>query len=83
MGGSFGRPSGDLFSGIEEVPIGGGSIAQVRRGTTTDGRKDADKVLRPGIETEFAKAIDTYEWAAAQLEAQGGEVARLRPRLVI
>src|SRR3546814_13581839 len=26
---------------------------------------------------------DLYEWAAAQVEALGGEAARLRPRLVI
>ncbi|MDP9414793.1 MAG: AarF/UbiB family protein, partial [Pseudomonadota bacterium] len=29
------------------------------------------------------RAIETYEWAAAQVEAMGGEAARLRPRLVI
>src|SRR3546814_5585283 len=53
------------------------------RATTTDGRQVAVKVLRPGIEKEFARDIETYEWAAAQIEAQGGEIARLRPRLVI
>src|SRR3569623_247343 len=39
--------------------------------------------IRPAIEEEFAKAIDTYQWAAAQAEAMGGELSRLRPRLVI
>jgi ubiquinone biosynthesis protein len=43
----------------------------------------AVKVLRPGIEEDFARALQTYEWAAAQVEAMGGEAARLRPRLVI
>jgi ubiquinone biosynthesis protein len=43
----------------------------------------AVKVLRPGIEAEFARAIDTYEWAAAQVEGMGGEASRLRPRLII
>src|SRR3546814_14564878 len=33
--------------------------------------------------TLFRSAIETYEWAAAQVEALGGEAARLRPRLVI
>src|SRR3546814_14883065 len=47
------------------------------------GRSVAVKVLRPGVEDEFARAIETYEWAAAQVEALGGEAARLRPRLVI
>jgi ubiquinone biosynthesis protein len=43
----------------------------------------AVKVLRPGIEEDFARALETYEWAAAQVERMGGEAARLRPRLVI
>jgi len=65
------------------VPVGAASIAQVHRAVTTDGRDVAVKVLRPGIEEEFAKAIDTYEWAAAHVESMGGEAERLRPRLVV
>lgn len=80
---SFGRPLDTLYAEIEPEPIGAASIAQVHRATTTDGRRVAVKVLRPGVESEFARAIDTYEWAAAQVEGMGGEAARLRPRLVI
>ena len=80
---SFGRPIESLFASIEEQPIGAASIAQVHRAVTTDGHHVAVKVLRPGIEKDFARAIDTYQWAAAQLEALGGEAARLRPRLII
>jgi ubiquinone biosynthesis protein len=80
---SLGRPIEELFQSIEEEPIGAASIAQVHRAVTIDGRTVAVKVLRPGIEAEFAKAIDTYQWAAAQVESMGGEIARLRPRLVI
>ncbi|MBW4329671.1 2-polyprenylphenol 6-hydroxylase [Stakelama sp. CBK3Z-3] len=80
---SFGRPIEDIFRHIEETPIGAASIAQVHRAITTDGKQVAVKVLRPGVEGDFARAIDTYEWAAAQVEAMGGEAARLRPRLVI
>ena len=47
------------------------------------GREVAVKVLRPGIEEEFARAIETYEWAAAHVELLGGEAERLRPRMVI
>jgi ubiquinone biosynthesis protein len=50
---------------------------------TLEGATVAVKVLRPGVEEEFARALDTYEWAAAQAETMGGELARLRPRLVI
>ncbi len=80
---SFGLSLDALFTEFDEVPIGAASIAQVHRAVTTDGRKVAVKVLRPGIEDEFAKAIDTYEWAAAQVERMGGEAQRLRPRLVV
>jgi ubiquinone biosynthesis protein len=81
---SLGRPIEAMFSSFEEEPIGAASIAQVHRAITTDGRTVAVKVLRPGIEDVFARAIETYEWAAAQAEELlGGELARLRPRLVI
>ena len=80
---SFGRPLGELFTSIEPQAVGAASIAQVHRAVTTDGRDVAVKVLRPGVEDEFARAIDTYEWAAAHLEAFGGEARRLRPRLVV
>ena len=83
MEASLGRPLEELFSRIEEVPVGAASIAQVHRAVTTDGRQVAVKVLRPGVEEDFRRAIDTYQWAAAHLEAMGGEARRLRPRLTV
>ena len=80
---SLERPIEAMFSSFEEEPVGAASIAQVHRAVTTDGRTVAVKVLRPGIEDEFARAIETYEWAAAHAEMFGGEITRLRPRLVI
>jgi ubiquinone biosynthesis protein len=80
---SFNASLESLFSSFDEVPVGAASIAQVHHAITTEGREVAVKVLRPGIEEEFARAIDTYEWAAAQVERYGGEVERLRPRLVV
>jgi len=80
---SFGASLESLFSEFEEIPVGAASIAQVHRAMTTEGREVAVKVLRPGIEEEFARAIETYEWAAAQAERYGGELERLRPRLVV
>jgi ubiquinone biosynthesis protein len=73
----------DRFTSIDPVAIGAASMAQVHRGVTTDGRQVAIKMLRPGIEGDLAKAIDTYEWAAGHIELLGGEFARLRPRAVI
>jgi ubiquinone biosynthesis protein len=79
----LGKPVEALFQSIDPEPVGAASIAQVHRAVTTDGRQVAIKVLRPNIEEDFAAAIETYEWAAAQVENMGGEAARLRPRLVI
>ncbi|MDB5721946.1 MAG: ubiB [Alphaproteobacteria bacterium] len=77
------RPIEQVFAEIDPEPVGAASIAQVHRARTTDGKLVAVKVLRPNIEEDFAKALDTYEWAATQVESMGGEAARLRPRLVI
>ncbi|MGN6498360.1 MAG: 2-polyprenylphenol 6-hydroxylase, partial [Tsuneonella sp.] len=80
---SFGRPWTDLFADIDPVPVGAASIAQVHRALTTEGVQVAVKILRPGIREKFARDITTNEWAAAHLEALGGEASRLRPRLTI
>jgi len=77
------KPIGESFASIEEQPVGAASIAQVHRAVTTEGVTVAIKVVRPGVEAEFISALETYEWAAAQLEIIGGEFARLRPRLTI
>ena len=69
----FGAPLESLFSEFDEEPIGAASIAQVHQAITTEGRDVAVKVLRPGIEEELARAIETYEWAAAHAERYGGE----------
>ena len=80
---AFEAPLEQLFASFEPEAIGAASIAQVHRAVTADGRAVAVKVLRPGIEDEFARAIETYEWAAAHIERMGAEAARLRPRLVL
>jgi ubiquinone biosynthesis protein len=77
------RPVEEFFTSIEEDPVGAASIAQVHRAVTTEGTTVAIKVIRPGVERDFAEALETYEWAAAHVEAMGGEFARLRPRLTI
>ncbi len=79
----LGGPIETLFQSIDPIPVGAASIAQVHKAVTTEGRTVAIKVLRPGIEEEFARALETYEWAAAHVELLGGEAERLRPRLVI
>ncbi len=80
---ALGKPIEALFSAFNEEAVGAASIAQVYQATTSDGRAVAVKVLRPGIIEKLARDIETYEWAAAQVEAMGGELQRLRPREVI
>jgi ubiquinone biosynthesis protein len=80
---SFGAPLEQLYDSFDPEPIGAASIAQVHKAVTAEGRVVAVKVLRPGIEEELSKAIETYEWAAAHVESMGGELQRLRPRLVV
>lgn len=80
---AFGVPVEQVFSSFDPEPVGSASIAQVYRATTPEGRTVAVKVLRPGVRERFERDIETYEWAAAHLEALGGEPARLRPRAVI
>lgn len=80
---SFGRPLEAIYSRFDEEPVGAASIAQVHQAATTDGREVAVKVIRPGVIDQFNRDIQTYEWAAAHVEMLGGELARLRPRLVI
>jgi ubiquinone biosynthesis protein len=80
---SLNRPAAQMFQHIEPVPVGAASIAQVHKAITNQGNQVAVKVLRPGIREQFARDIETYEWAAAHLEALGGEASRLRPQLVI
>jgi len=77
------KPIEAAFATFDPEPVGAASIAQVHKATTPDGRTVAVKVLRPGIEEDLARAIETYEWAAAHAEAFGGELSRLRPRLTI
>ena len=80
---ALGKPIEALFAEFDPDPVGAASIAQVHRAVTTDGRLVAVKVLRPGIEEELARAVETYEWAAARVERMGGEASRLRPRATI
>lgn len=66
---TFEKPLEALFAQFDPEPIGAASIAQVHRAVTTEGHKVAVKVLRPGVRDKLARDIDTYEWAAAHLEA--------------
>ncbi len=77
--GEFGKDIGRLFVRFGE-PVAAASISQVHDGETNalPPRRVAVKVLRPGIEAEFARDISTLRFAARLAERFSAEARRLR-----
>jgi ubiquinone biosynthesis protein len=75
----LGRPLADNFA-VFSPPVAAASIAQVHEAETTDipPRHVAVKVLRPGIEAEFARDFEAFRFAAATAERFSSEARRLR-----
>ena len=75
----LGRPVDQLFSIFGEA-VAAASIAQVHRAMTADEepRQEAVKVLRPGIEMEFARDLSAFAFAARMAERVSAEARRLR-----
>ena len=74
---SLGAPVEHLFSELGGA-VAAASIAQVHRGRTTEGAEVAVKVLRPGVEEEFARDLKALEWFARLAERLSAEARRLR-----
>jgi ubiquinone biosynthesis protein len=67
-------------------PVAAASIAQVHKATTVeDGvrREVAVKILRPGVERRFQRDLDSYYFAARQIERFHVPSRRLRPVAVV
>ncbi|MBU6297624.1 MAG: 2-polyprenylphenol 6-hydroxylase [Alphaproteobacteria bacterium] len=76
---SFNRPLEELFSKFGE-PVAAASIAQVHEAMTAENppRRVAVKVLRMGVEAEFARDLSALAFAARMAEALFSEARRLR-----
>lgn len=74
---SLGKPVETLFARFGE-PVAAASIAQVHEAQTSDTQRVAVKVLRPGIEDEFARDLATLAFAARLGERLSAEARRLR-----
>jgi ubiquinone biosynthesis protein len=80
----LGKPLGETF-----VTFGDGvapaSIAQVHEAETADDppRRVAVKVLRPGIEAQFARDLSAFAFAARMAERMSAEARRLRFKAVV
>ena len=79
----FDQDIGTLFSSFEEEPVAAASIAQVHFATTDDGCEVAVKVLRPGIEEQFARDLESFDWAAGLVERWVKSLRRLRLRKIV
>jgi ubiquinone biosynthesis protein len=67
-------------------PVAAASIAQVHKAVVIDdgSRRDvAVKILRPGIERRFRRDLDSYFFAARQIERWHPPTRRLRPTAVV
>ena len=67
-------------------PVAAASIAQVHRGVVIESgvRRDvAVKVLRPNVERRFQRDLDSYAFAARQIERWYPPARRLKPRAVV
>jgi ubiquinone biosynthesis protein len=80
----LGRPLDRIFTRFGP-PVAAASIAQVHEAETTDDppRHVAVKILRPGIEAEFARDFDAFRLAADLAERFSAEGRRLRLRILV
>ncbi len=74
----FGKPLEALFASFDPEPVAAASIAQVHFAIDGEGREAAVKVLRPGIESAFARDLDLFFWIAECIEANLPALRRLR-----
>ena len=58
----LGRKIPDMFTEFSSEPIAAASIAQVHKAKTKDGKDVAVKILRPGIEKQFAIDLKLFKW---------------------
>jgi len=74
---SLGKRLPDIFS-VFGPPVAAASIAQVHKATTTEGAEAAVKILRPGIESDFARDLEALGFFARTAEFFSAEARRLR-----
>ncbi len=70
----YGSRLDSMFSKIEETPIGDGSIAQVHKAVTTEGKHLVLKILRPHIEKTIHSDLQVLEGIASLLNNHGAKL---------
>jgi ubiquinone biosynthesis protein len=79
----LGQPIEALFSSFDDLPVAAASIAQVHFAVASDGREVAVKILRPGVEAQFARDLDLFLWIAEGIQRYAPRLRRLRPVEVV
>lgn len=79
----LGQPLETLFRSFDDVPVAAASIAQVHFAVTTEGSEVAVKILRPGVEAQFARDLDLFLWIAEKIERHAPRLRRLKPVEVV
>ncbi len=72
-----------LFTEFSPAPVAAASIAQVHFALTTEGEPVAVKVLRPGVERQFARDLSLFGWMAELVHWLFPFTRRFRPREVV
>lgn len=67
-----------LFRSFDDEAVAAASIAQVHFAVTTEGEDVAVKILRPGVEENFARDILLFRWLARVIELVFPAARRLR-----
>lgn len=79
----LGRPSGEIFSKIEPLPLGSASIAQVHMATLSDGSDVVVKVQRPAIKETMSNDIKLLKKAVRILKLTIGTGSLIDFKMVL
>jgi len=79
----FGCPLEKIFKTFIKKPVAAASIAQVHFAITSDGQEVAVKILRPNIESAFARDLDLLNWGANLIERTRPDLRRLKLSKVV
>lgn len=76
---ALGKPADQVFTRIDEQPLGSASMAQVHRARTRRGDEVVLKIQRPGIGPKIETDLRLMEYFARLLHSQVVESRRYRP----
>lgn len=76
---ALGKPADQVFTRIDERPLGSASMAQVHRARTRRGDEVVLKIQRPGIGPKIETDLRLMEYFARLLHSQVVESRRYRP----